>query len=159
MISGAEVISTDFDGIIEEGKNLQLYKEHCCKSSMIRMVWRRSNGFTENGIHQLVGISAGQAILAAKAGATHVAIHWQGRWYTGWDGMDLIHQLRQIFDIQDSKPRYWQHLSGTRITLQNVLKPALMYVHARWILSSVCSSNTDIRLWEFYGRNAKRDAW
>ena len=47
--------------------------------------------------------SAGQAILAAKAGAAYVSPFIGRIDDSGWDGMELIHQIRQIFDIQGYK--------------------------------------------------------
>ena len=61
--------------------------------------------FTENGIRTncTLVFSAGQAILAAKAGAAYVSPFIGRIDDSGWDGMDLIYQLRQIFDIQGYK--------------------------------------------------------
>ncbi|MBS1732863.1 MAG: fructose-6-phosphate aldolase [Bacteroidetes bacterium] len=109
MVDGdisAEVISTDFDGIIEEGKKLAaIHKNIVVKVPMIKDGVKAIKWFTENGIRTncTLVFSAGQAILAAKAGATYVSPFIGRVDDTGWDGMDLIYQLRQIFDIQGFK--------------------------------------------------------
>ncbi len=109
MVDGdisAEVISTDFNGIIEEGKKLAaIHKNIVVKVPMIKDGVKAIKWFTENGIRTncTLVFSAGQAILAAKAGATYVSPFIGRIDDTGWDGMDLIYQLRQIFDIQGFK--------------------------------------------------------
>ncbi len=109
MVDGdisAEVISTDFDGIIAEGKKLvAIHKNIVVKVPMIREGIKAIKWFTENGIRTncTLVFSAGQAILAAKAGASYVSPFLGRIDDSGWDGMDLIYQLRQIFDIQGYK--------------------------------------------------------
>lgn len=102
----AEVISTDFDGIIEEGKKLAaLHKNIVVKVPMIKEGVKAIRWFTDNGIRTncTLVFSAGQAILAAKAGATYVSPFIGRIDDSGWDGMDLIRQLRDIFSIQGFK--------------------------------------------------------
>ena len=102
----AEVISTDFDGIIAEGKKLvTIHKNIVVKVPMIKEGVKAIKWFTENGIRTncTLVFSAGQAILAAKAGAAYVSPFIGRIDDSGWDGMDLIYQLRQIFDIQGYK--------------------------------------------------------
>lgn len=102
----AEVISTDFDGIIEEGKKLAaLHKNIVVKVPMIKDGVKAIRWFTDNGIRTncTLVFSAGQAILAAKAGATYVSPFIGRIDDSGWDGMDLIRQLRDIFSIQGFK--------------------------------------------------------
>ena len=106
MVDGdisAEVISTDFDGIIAEGKNLvKIHKNIVVKVPMIKDGIKAIKWFTENGIRTncTLVFSAGQAILAAKAGATYLSPFLGRIDDSGWDGMDLIHQIRQIFNVQ-----------------------------------------------------------
>jgi transaldolase len=106
MVDGdisAEVISTDFDGMIEEGKNLvKIHKNIVVKVPMIKDGIKAIKWFTQNGIKTncTLVFSAGQAILAAKAGATYVSPFLGRIDDSGWDGMDLIHQIRQIFSVQ-----------------------------------------------------------
>ena len=106
MVDGdisAEVISTDFDGIIEEGKALAaLHKNIVVKVPMIEDGIKAIKWFTDNGIRTNCTLifNAGQAILAAKAGATYVSPFIGRIDDIGWDGMDLISQIRHIFTIQ-----------------------------------------------------------
>jgi transaldolase len=72
----AEVISTDFAGIVEEGKKLAAIDPHIVvKVPMIKDGIKAIKWFTDNGIKTncTLVFSAGQAILAAKAGATYVS--------------------------------------------------------------------------------------
>ncbi|MBS1495596.1 MAG: fructose-6-phosphate aldolase [Bacteroidetes bacterium] len=102
----AEVVSTDFDGIIAEGKKLAaLHKNIVVKVPMIKDGVKAIKWFTDNGIRTncTLVFSAGQAILAAKAGAAYISPFIGRVDDTGWDGMELIHQLRQIFTMQGFK--------------------------------------------------------
>lgn len=102
----AEVISTDFDGIVAEGKVLAaLHKNIVVKVPMVKDGIKAIKWFTDNGIRTNCTLifSAGQAILAAKAGASYVSPFIGRIDDSGWDGMILINQLRQIFDIQGYK--------------------------------------------------------
>ena len=102
----AEVVSVDFASIIEEGKKLHaIHPNIVVKVPMIKEGVKAIKWFTDNGIRTNCTLifSAGQAILAAKAGATYVSPFIGRIDDTGWDGMELIHQLRNIFDIQQYK--------------------------------------------------------
>ena len=102
----AEVISTDFDGMVAEGKKLSaIHPNIVVKVPMIKEGIKAIKWFTENGIKTNCTLifSAGQAILAAKAGATYVSPVIGRIDDGGWDGMILIHQIRQIFDVQGFK--------------------------------------------------------
>jgi transaldolase len=99
----AEVISTDFDGIVAEGKVLAaLHKNIIVKVPMIKDGIKAIKYFTDNGIKTNCTLifSAGQAILAAKAGATYVSPFLGRIDDMGMDGIDLIQQIRHIYDIQ-----------------------------------------------------------
>jgi len=102
----AEVISTDFDGIIEEGKKLAaLHKNIIVKVPMIKEGVKAIKWFTDNGIKTncTLVFSAGQAILAAKAGATYVSPFIGRIDDSGWDGVQLIEQIAHIYNIQAFK--------------------------------------------------------
>ena len=102
----AEVISTDFDSIISEGKKLAaLHKNIVVKVPMIKDGVKAIKWFTDNGIRTncTLVFSAGQAILAAKAGAAYVSPFIGRIDDSGWDGVELIYQIRRIFDIQGYK--------------------------------------------------------
>lgn len=99
----AEVISTDFDGIIAEGKKLAAIHENIVvKVPLIKDGIKAIKWFTENNIRTNCTLifSAGQAILAAKAGATYVSPFIGRIDDSGWDGMELIQQLSHIFSVQ-----------------------------------------------------------
>ncbi len=102
----AEVLATEFNAIVEEGKKLAaIHPNIVVKVPMIKDGVKAIKWFTENGIRTNCTLifSAGQAILAAKAGASYVSPFIGRIDDSGWDGMDLIHQLSQIFSIQGYK--------------------------------------------------------
>lgn len=109
MVNGdisAEVVATETKAIIEEGKKLAaIHKNIVVKVPMIKDGVKAIKWFSDNGIRTncTLVFSAGQAILAAKAGAAYVSPFIGRIDDTGWDGIDLIHQLRQIFSIQGFK--------------------------------------------------------
>lgn len=99
----AEVISTDFDGIVEEGKKLaDIAPNIVVKVPMIKEGIKAISYFTENGIRTncTLVFSAGQAILAAKAGATYLSPFVGRVDDVSWDGMGLIRQIAEIYAIQ-----------------------------------------------------------
>jgi transaldolase len=106
MPVSAEVISTDFEGMIEEGKKLAALDPHIVvKVPMIKEGIKAIKWFTDNGIKTncTLVFSAGQAILAAKAGATYVS-PFIGRIDDGnWDGVELIEQISHIYNTQGFK--------------------------------------------------------
>ena len=102
----AEVVSTDFDGMVAEGKKLAaLHKNIVVKIPMIKDGVKAMKWFTDNGIRTncTLVFSAGQAILAAKAGAAYVSPFIGRIDDIGWDGMELVHQIRQIYSVQGYK--------------------------------------------------------
>lgn len=102
----AEVIATTFDEIVEEGKALAaLHKNIVVKVPMIKDGIKALKWFTDNGIKTncTLVFSAGQAILAAKAGATYVSPFIGRIDDGGWDGIQLIEQIRRIYDVQGFK--------------------------------------------------------
>lgn len=109
MVNGdisAEVISTDFAGIIEEGKKLAaIHPNIVVKVPMIKDGIKAIKWFTENGIRTncTLVFSAGQAILAAKAGATYLSPFIGRLDDSNWDGVDLIAQIAQIYGVQGFK--------------------------------------------------------
>ena len=99
----AEVISTDFAGIVEEGKKLAaIHPNIVVKVPMIKDGIKALKWFSDNGIKTncTLVFSAGQAILAAKAGATYVSPFIGRIDDGGWDGMDLIAQIAGIYSLQ-----------------------------------------------------------
>jgi len=99
----AEVISTDFDGMIEEGQKLAAIAPNIVvKVPMIKEGVKALRWFTNNGIKTncTLVFSAGQAILAAKAGATYISPFIGRIDDTNWDGMQLVQQVAEIYAIQ-----------------------------------------------------------
>ena len=105
VVSGpvsAEVISTDFAGIIEEGKKLHaLHSNIVVKVPMIKDGIKAIKWFTDNGIKTNCTLifSAGQALLAAKAGATMVSPFIGRIDDGGWEGVQLVSQIVNIYNI------------------------------------------------------------
>ena len=106
MVDGdisAEVISTDVNGIIEEGKKLAaLHPNIVVKVPMIKDGIKAIKWFSDNNIKTncTLVFSTGQAILAAKAGATYVSPFIGRIDDSGWDGVDLIRRIVQVYSIQ-----------------------------------------------------------
>jgi transaldolase len=99
----AEVISTDFDGIIAEGKKLvKINPNIIVKVPMIKEGVKAMKWFTDNNIRTncTLVFSAGQAILAAKAGAKYVSPFIGRIDDSNWDGIELIAQIANIYAIQ-----------------------------------------------------------
>ena len=97
----AEVISTDFDGMIKEAMELvKIHKNIVVKVPMIKDGVKAIKHLSSKGIKTNCTLifSAGQAILAAKAGATYVSPFIGRLDDISVDGMELIAQLRLIFD-------------------------------------------------------------
>lgn len=99
----AEVIATDFDGIVSEGRALAaIHKNIVVKVPMIKEGIKAIKWFSDNGIKTncTLVFSAGQAILAAKAGATYVSPFIGRVDDSNWDGIQLIEQLAHIYNLQ-----------------------------------------------------------
>jgi transaldolase len=97
----AEVISTDFEGIVREGENLaKLHENIVVKVPMIKEGVKALKYFSEKGIKTncTLVFSAGQALLAAKAGATFVSPFIGRLDDISADGLQLIEQIRLIYD-------------------------------------------------------------
>jgi len=97
----AEVISTDFEGMVKEGERLAKLNEHIVvKVPMIKEGVKALRYFTDAGIKTncTLVFSAGQALLAAKAGATYVSPFIGRLDDISTDGLDLIAQIRHIYD-------------------------------------------------------------
>lgn len=97
----AEVISTDFEGMVKEGNELAaLHPNIVVKIPMIKDGIKALRYFSDNGIRTNCTLifSAGQALLAAKAGATYVSPFIGRLDDISVDGVDLIDQIRLIYD-------------------------------------------------------------
>jgi len=97
----AEVISTDFDGMVKEGLALaELHENIVVKVPMIPEGIKAIKFFTEQGIKTNCTLifSPGQALIAAKAGATYVSPFIGRLDDISTDGLNLIDEIRLIFD-------------------------------------------------------------
>lgn len=104
IVSGdvsAEVVSTDFDGMVKEGEELAaLHKQIVVKVPMIREGVKALKYFSSKGIKTncTLVFSPGQALLAAKAGATYVSPFLGRLDDISTDGLNLIAEIRMIYD-------------------------------------------------------------
>ena len=97
----AEVIATDYDGIIKEGEALaKLHAQIVVKVPMIKDGIKAIRYFSDKGIKTncTLVFSAGQALLAAKAGATYVSPFIGRLDDISSDGLNLIDEIRLIYD-------------------------------------------------------------
>lgn len=97
----AEVIATDFEGMVREGEALaELHERIVVKIPMIKEGIRAIRYFTDKGIKTncTLVFSAGQALLAAKAGATYVSPFIGRLDDVSTDGLALIEDIRLIYD-------------------------------------------------------------
>jgi len=97
----AEVIATDFDGMVKEGEALaDLHEQIVVKIPMIKDGVKALKYFSEKGIKTncTLVFSAGQALLAAKAGATYVSPFIGRLDDISTDGLNLISEIRHIYD-------------------------------------------------------------
>jgi transaldolase len=99
----AEVFSVNFKDIVEEGKKLaSIHPNIVVKVPMIKDGVKAIKWFKDNGIRTncTLVFSAGQAILAAKAGAAYVSPFIGRIDDSGWEGTELIAQIAHIYSLQ-----------------------------------------------------------
>lgn len=116
----AEVIATDYETIIKEGKELaKIDSKIVVKVPMIKDGVKAIKKFSSEGIRTncTLVFSAGQAILAAKAGASYVSPFIGRLDDISQDGLELISQIRLIYDnfgfdteILSASVRHTMHL-------------------------------------------------
>jgi transaldolase len=97
----AEVIATDFEGIVKEGEALAaLHPQIVVKVPMILEGIKAIKHFSDKGIKTNCTLifSTGQALLAAKAGATYVSPFIGRLDDISTDGLQLIEDIRNVFD-------------------------------------------------------------
>ena len=96
----AEVIATDFDGMVKEGEELaELHEQIVVKLPMIKDGVKAAKYFSDKGVRTNVTLvfSAGQALLAAKAGATYVSPFIGRLDDISTDGLNLIAEIFSSF--------------------------------------------------------------
>ena len=128
----AEVISTDYDGILKEGRELaSIHKNIVVKVPLIKEGLKAVKTLTSEGIKVNVTLcfSPTQAILAAKAGATYVSPFVGRLDDISTSGMDLISQIVQIYRNYDYK---------TQVLVASIRHP-LHVVEAGLIGADVCT--------------------
>ena len=97
----AEVISTDFEGMVKEGERLaKLHENIVVKVPMIQEGVKAIKYFSDKGIRTncTLVFSAGQALMAAKAGASYVSPFIGRLDDVSTDGLQLISDIRVIYD-------------------------------------------------------------
>ena len=97
----AEVNALDYDGMIKEGEELaELHEQIVVKLPMTQAGIKACKYFSDKGIRTNVTLvfSAGQALMAAKAGATYVSPFIGRLDDVSTDGLALIEEIRQIYD-------------------------------------------------------------
>lgn len=100
----AEVIATDYEGMIREGEELaQIADNIVIKIPMTQAGVKAIAYFSEKGIptNCTLVFSAGQALLAAKAGATYLSPFVGRIDDINWDGVSLIEQISALYAMQD----------------------------------------------------------
>ena len=100
----AEVIATDYAGIVSEGERLaKLHPQIVVKVPMIKDGIKAIRYFSNKGIKTncTLVFSAGQALLAAKAGATYVSPFLGRLDDINYDGVELISQIVHIYRMYD----------------------------------------------------------
>ena len=106
MVDGdisAEVLSTNYEAMVEEGKQLAaIHPNIVVKIPMIKDGVKAIKWFSDNGIKTNCTLifSAGQAILAAKAGATYISPFLGRIDDSGWNGVQLIEEIAHIYTVQ-----------------------------------------------------------
>ncbi|MCU0331820.1 MAG: fructose-6-phosphate aldolase [Ignavibacteriaceae bacterium] len=133
----AEVISTDYDGIVKEGRELaSIHKNIVVKIPLIKEGLKACKTLTGEGIKVNVTLcfSPNQAILAAKAGATYVSPFVGRLDDISTDGMDLISQIVQIYRNYNFK---------TQVLVASIRHP-LHVVESALIGADVCTIPFDV---------------
>ncbi len=128
----AEVVSTDCDNIVKEGRELaKIHKNIVIKVPLIKEGLKAVKIFSSEGIKTNVTLcfSPSQALLAAKAGA-YLVSPFVGRLDDiSYNGMELISQIRQIYDNYDYQ---------TQILVASVRHP-IHFVESCMIGADVCT--------------------
>jgi transaldolase len=156
----AEVISTDYEGMVSEGDELAaLHKNIVVKIPMVTDGLKAIKYFSNKGIRTNCTLifSAGQALVAAKAGATYVSPFVGRLDDISTDGLQLIEQIRLIFDnyafdteILAASVRHPMHIINCASIGADVMTGPLSVIKAL-----VKHPLTDIGLEQFLADHAK----
>jgi len=159
----AEVISTDYAGMVAEGEKLaSLHKNIVVKIPMIKEGIKAIKYFTSKGIKTncTLVFGPGQAILAAKAGATYLSPFVGRLDDISYDGMDLIAQIAHIYSVQGYET---QILAASIRNPIHIIKSAEVGAHVitsplESILALLKHPLTDIGLEKFLADHKKSNA-
>jgi transaldolase len=156
----AEVISTDYEGMVREGDELAaLHKNIVVKIPMVTDGLKAIKYFSNKGIRTNCTLifSAGQALVAAKAGASYVSPFVGRLDDISTDGLQLIEQIRLIFDnyafdteILAASVRHPMHIINCASIGADVMTGPLSVIKAL-----VKHPLTDIGLEQFLADHAK----
>jgi len=156
----AEVIATDFEGMVREGEELAaLHKNIVVKIPMIAEGLKAIKYFSGKGIRTNCTLifSSGQALVAAKAGATYISPFLGRLDDVSTDGLSLIEQIRVIYDnyafdteILAASVRHPMHIINCATIGADVMTGPLSAIKAL-----VKHPPTDIGLQQFLADHAK----
>ncbi|MFN5442488.1 MAG: fructose-6-phosphate aldolase [Flavobacteriia bacterium] len=156
----AEVIATDFEGMVREGEELAaLHKNIVVKIPMIAEGLKAIKYFSNKGIRTNCTLifSTGQALVAAKAGATYISPFLGRLDDVSTDGLQLIEQIRVIYDnytfdteILAASVRHPMHIINCATIGADVMTGPLSAIKAL-----VKHPLTDIGLQQFLADHAK----
>ncbi|MEN9291186.1 MAG: fructose-6-phosphate aldolase [Bacteroidota bacterium] len=156
----AEVIATDFEGMVKEGEVLAaLHKNIVVKIPMLAEGLKAIKYFSQKGIRTNCTLifSAGQALVAAKAGATYISPFLGRLDDVSTDGLQLIEQIRVIYDnyafdteILAASVRHPMHIINCASIGADVMTGPLSAIKAL-----VKHPLTDIGLQQFLADHAK----
>jgi transaldolase len=133
----AEVIATDYDGIVKEGKALsKIHRNIVVKVPLIKEGLKAVKTLSEEGVKTNVTLcfSPSQALLAAKAGASYVSPFVGRLDDISTNGMDLISQIVQI---------YGNYNYETEVLVASIRHP-LHLVEAALMGADVCTMPFDV---------------
>jgi transaldolase len=130
--TSAEVVATDYEGMVKEGRDLASIDEHIVvKVPFTRDGVRACGTLSDEGLRVNVTLvfSAAQALLAAKVGATYVSPFVGRLDDIATTGMGLIQQIVQIFENYDY---------GTEVLVASVRGP-IHVVEAAQMGADICT--------------------
>jgi transaldolase len=130
--TSAEVVATDYEGMVKEGRELAAIDEHIVvKVPFTRDGVRACGTLSDEGLRVNVTLvfSAAQALLAAKVGATYVSPFVGRLDDVGTTGMGLIQQIVQIFENYDY---------GTEVLVASVRGP-IHVIEAAQMGADICT--------------------
>ncbi|HGY10461.1 MAG TPA: fructose-6-phosphate aldolase [Oceanithermus profundus] len=121
----AEALASEADAMVEEGRKLAALSEHVVvKLPISEAGLRACRALADEGVavNMTLVFSANQALLAARAGARYVSPFLGRVDDIGWDGVELVRTIREIFDVHDldteiiaASVRHPQHVTASAL--------------------------------------------